>query len=223
MMTRLFMLSRNKEDNKKWIQCALYEAFLVTKVHLQALRRHRAATPLQRGGKFWSRTELLRCRQQEPPLLLPSSFGTVLKICATLRDWGVFVCGLTVPIMFVWLELMRRIIDVPPHICAAFYLLFVKMIIVVAVTYIPSYFVSKCIAERRKGSPLLMLLSCVVATALAVLILRPGSFGVIRLSTLPRFYGYFSLIMIAPCSAIRAFSQVTSPIVITVVFGILYS
>jgi hypothetical protein len=88
MLTKFFILSRNRETHKKWVQSVLMEAFSTTKVHVQYLCRHNSNVPQPRSGAFWSRTELLHLPQDELPLLLPSSLGIALRVCARLKDVG---------------------------------------------------------------------------------------------------------------------------------------
>ena len=88
ILTKVFILSRNREANKKWIQSVLMDAFSITKVHVQSLCRHNSNVPQPRSGAFWSRTELLHLPQDESPLLLPSSLGIALRVCARLKDVG---------------------------------------------------------------------------------------------------------------------------------------
>ena len=88
MLAKFCMMSQHRETNKKWIHSLMMEAFLTTKVHVQSLWRHNSNPLPPRNCAFWSRTDLLHLQPVELPLLLPSSLGIALKVCARLKDMG---------------------------------------------------------------------------------------------------------------------------------------
>lgn len=223
MLTRWFMLSPYREENKKWIKSLLEEAVLVTKIHVQALLQVSSAPQPQRTGLFWSRTEFLRAKTEEAPLLLPSTFGTALKICSRLKDVAVYVAAVGLPIIFVFFEALRLVVRVDQNVCVAVYIFLFKYALVFAGSTLPHYFFSKCIVQRRSWSPWFAFACCVVATIIILQFMRPGSMGFIVLPTIPRFYVYFTLIIVFPPMTTRAFSHDASALVILVIFFTLYT
>jgi hypothetical protein len=218
------MLSPNREENKKWIKSLLEEAVLVTKVHVQALLQasHTGSAPQPRTGLFWSRTEFLRAQQEEAPVCLPAIFGTALKICSRLKDVAVYVAALGCPLFFVFFEALRLVVRVDARVCSAVYMFLFKYALIFAVSTLPHYFFSKCILQRRSWSPWFALACCVVVVITILQFLRPGSMGFIVLPQIPRFYVYFTVIIVFPPMVTRAFSQEASALVMLVIFVTLY-
>jgi hypothetical protein len=103
------------------------------------------------------------------------------------------------------------------------YLFLFKFALVFAGSYLPHYFFSKCIAQRRIWSSWFVQLICAVVAIGALQFISPNSLGFQVLTPVPRFYVFFTTISLVPCFIIRSFSQDASPLVITVLFTILIS
>ena len=129
--------------------------------------------------------------------------------------------GLALPILYSAFELMRLFTRVDHGLQTAFYIFFFKCSLVFAGSYLPHYFFSKCIAQRRIWSSWFVLLICAFVTMAALQFISPNSLGFRVLPPLPRFYSAFTTMALAPCIMIRCFSQDASPVVITAVFTIL--
>lgn len=187
VLTRHFMISRDR-DIHKLRACAFFkQAVSVSKVHLYALLRINSQPPpvAQPRATFWSRTEfLLSCQPEEQPLLLPATVGIALRVCARLKDCAIYVVALGLPIFYTFLEFMRHIIPVDARVCSAFYLFFFKAALVFVFMTLPHTLVSKSIMQRRIWSPRLVLSLCAIATVVVVQYLRPGSMGCARYSVL---------------------------------------
>ena len=134
-----------------------------------------------------------------------------------------YVAGLALPILYSLFELLRLFTFVDQSVQTAIYLFFFKIAIFFAGSYVPNYFFSKCIAQRRIWSSWFVLLICAFVTIAALQFISPNSLGFQVLPPLPRFYVSFNWMALAPCFMIRSFSQDASPVVIAVVFTILIS
>jgi hypothetical protein len=225
LMTRLFVMSRNCEENKKWLTAVLQEAFSISKLHFQALLRVNQHQAPQRPGTFWSRTEFLFSSSKEPPLVLPAIVGSAFKTCVRLKNWGLFVLGTTLPILFIFFELMQQVIRVDPLVRTAFYFFFFKCALTVAFLSLPHTIFSKALLQRRVWSPWVVFLSCGILAVLGVVILMPGSLrpGGKLLFPVPRFFCCFSLLCIMPPTILRAFNRNTSAMFIVLFFLIIYA
>jgi hypothetical protein len=223
VLTRWFLQSPNREENKKWIKALLEEAVLVITIHVRALLQVKNDPQPRRTGLFWSRTEFLRAKQEDVPLLLPANFGTALRICSRLKDLAVYVVALQLPIILTVFETMRFVTRIDPSVCSAVHLCLLKYAIIFAVSTLPHHFFSKHIVKRCRWSPWFALLCCVVAAVLFLHFMRPGSMGFIMLPQIPRFYVYFTIIILTPPLLMRAFSHEASAFAMLVIFVTLYS
>jgi hypothetical protein len=224
VLARWFMQSPHREEHKKWIKSLLKEAVLVTKIHMQSLLPACNAPLPRQNGLFWSRTEFLRPKQEKLPLLLPSDFGTALRICSRLKDLAVYVVALGLPIIFAIFEAMRLVMRIDPSVCSAVHICLFKYALIFAVSTLPHYFFSKFIVQRRSRlSPWFAVASCVVVTIIILRFMRPGSMGFIVLPQMPRFYVYFTIIIVFPPLLIRSFSHDASTTVVLVLFVTLYT
>ena len=228
LSTRLFVMSRNCEENRKWLTAALEEAFSTSKLHFQSLFHVRQQQTPQRTVAFWSRTEFLFSSRKEPPLFLPAIVGSAFETSVRLKNLGVYVLGTSLPIFFISFQLMRRLIHVDPPVCTAFYLFFFKCFLLVAFLSLPHTIILKSLVQRRVWSPWVVFLSCGILSLIGVGILMPGSMRGMRpgdklLHPVPRFYCCFSLLCVMPPTVLRAFNRSTSALFIVLFFVIIYA
>ena len=228
LSTRLFVMSRNCEENRKWLTAALEEAFSISKLHFQSLFHVCQQPTPQRTGAFWSRTEFLFSSRKEPPLFLPAIVGSAFETSVRLKNLGVYVLGTSLPIFFISFQLMRRLIHVDPPVCTACYLFSFKCILLVAFLSLPHTIILKSLVQRRVWSPWVVFLSCGILSLIGVGILMPGSMRGMRpgdklLHPVPRFYCCFSLLCVMPPTVLRAFNRSTSALFIVMFFVIIYA
>ena len=113
LFTRVFVVSRNREQNKIRVLLALHDAAATSKVHLEAIFRLKSSHNVQPSrALFWSRTDLLCSQQKQAPLLLPASIGIAFKVSLGLKDWALYVWAFGLPIYFTVFEAMRLFVDV---------------------------------------------------------------------------------------------------------------
>ena len=221
MFTSLFFTSRNREQNKKWLNSFLREALSTTRIHLEALFRVKKSPKPRLSGSFWSRTEFLFLKPEETPLLLPAGVGLAFKVSHGLKDFGLYVWALSLPIYFSFFEILRFLTDVDPHIREIVHLSSWKCIVLLAGICAPHYILAKAIHQGRVRSPLLATLSYFVIIILCVLFILPGSTGSLWNRNF-RFLPYFVMSNVAPPTILRAISHFASSTFIVIVFVLLH-
>lgn len=223
LLTRAFIVSRNRKENQAWVNSSIKEAISCTKVHVQALFRLSSAyqpQKLQRTGSFWSRTELIQPQAEEhAPLILPATIGSALKICASLNDWAIYVGALGLPIQFSFFEIMRMVIHVDNNVCSAIYFYLFKCALLVGLMALPHAFFSKVILHHRIGAPWIVFLSCALVAIIGEQMLRPGFLGNKFLPQRVRFYSCFIIMLCVPSSIVRAFSRHASTKLVFLAFA----
>jgi hypothetical protein len=221
IFTSLFISSRNREQNKKWVNSFLREALSTTRVHLEALLRANVSAKPRPSGNFWSRTELLYLKQDDTPLLLPAGVGLAFKVSLGLKDFGLYVWALSLPIYFSFFEVLRFFTDVHPHIRGIVYLSSWKCIVLLVVVCAPHFILAKAIHEGRIRSPFLATLVYFAAIILCVLFVLPGATGSLWDRNF-RFLPYFIVSNVAPPTILRAISHFASSTFIIIVFAMLH-
>jgi hypothetical protein len=223
LLTKIFIVSRDKKENQLWVKSMIEEAVSCTKVHVQALLRISGSStqqPPQRTAFFWSRTELIQPLVEEnTPLILPATIGSALKICASLNDWAIYVGALGVPIQFSFFEIMRLFIRVDGNVRSANYSFLLKCTLLSGLMALPHAIFSKAILRRRIGAPWIVFLSCVLIAILGEQMLRPGFFGNAFLTKNVRFFSCFIIMIVMPSSIMRAFSRYASTSLVFLAFG----
>ena len=208
MFTRLFVSSRNREQNKKWVRLVLEEAVSSTRIHLEAAFRVNNTPKPRRAGTFWSRTEFMFLQQEEPPLVLPANVGIAFKVSAGLKDWGSYVIALGLPIYFSVFELMQLFISVDPLVRRAMYMYFFKFFLLFAGTSLPHHICAKAMSQGRVYSPWLVTSGCLAMIILCVQVIKPGHSEI-----LPRNFRFFLVFIVSslgPPMILRAISHVAS-------------
>jgi len=208
VFTRLFVVSRNREQNKMWVRLMLEEAASSSRIHLEAAFRLNNAPKLRQAGTFWSRTEFLFSQPEKPPLLLPANVGVALKVSAGLKDWGCYVIALGLPIYYSVFELMQLFINVDPHVRRAMYSFFFKFFLLFPGTSLPHHIVAKAMSQGFVYSPWLVHAGCLAMIILCVQVVKPGYAEILPRNF--RFYPFFVMSSIAAPMILRAISHVAS-------------
>ena len=220
MFTRLFVFSRNREQNKKWVRLVLEEAVSSTRIHLEAAFRVNNTPKPRRAGTFWSRTECMFLQQEEPPLVLPANVGIAFKVSAGLKDWGSYVIALGLPIYFSVFELMQLFISVDPLVSQTMYVYFSKCLLFVTGVITPHFIFSKAIHQGRVRSPWLVTTCCFVVIILCVHFIKPGTTRILPRNF--RSFPFFIMSNVAPPTILRAISHVASAMFIVLAFVVLH-
>ena len=220
MFTTLFVVSRNREQNKKWVRLMLEEAAHSSRIHLEAAFRVNNAPKPRQAGTFWSRTEFLFSQPEKPPLLLPANVGVAFKVSAGLKDFGLYVWALGLPIYYSVFEIMRSFIHVDPFACRAMYSYLIKFFLIFVGTSLPHLIFSKAIQQGRVRSPWLVTAGCFFVIILCVHFIKPGTTRILPRNF--RLFPFFVMINVAPPSILRAISHVASAKFIVLAFVVLH-
>ncbi len=220
MFTRLFVFSRNREYNKKWVASALSIAVVTTKIHLEAIFCAKSPPAPRLTPVFWSRTDLLTVPQTQSPLLLPADVGIAIRVSSGLKDWGLYVWALSLPIYFSVFEIMRLFIDVDPGVRTVMYSYLSKCLPFIAGLTLPHYLFAKVIHQNRVPTSWLVYSCCFVAIVLSVNFIKPGTARILPRNF--RFFVYFVMSNVAPPTIIRAFSHFASAKFIVLAFSALH-
>jgi hypothetical protein len=176
LFTRLFVVSRNREQNKIRVLLALHDAAATSKVHVEALFRLKSAHTVQPSrALFWSRTDLLRSQQKQAPLLLPASIGIAFKVSLGLKDWALYVWALGLPIYFTVFEIMRLFLDVDIEVQSVMYAYFWKCLVLLAFMIAPHYLFAHAVRQGRVPSLVFVYTGVFVVITLCVHFIKPGT------------------------------------------------
>jgi len=221
MFTALFVSSRNREHNKKWLQSLIASALETTRIHLEAIFRAHDPPKLPQTGTFWSRTEFLYLQHKQQPLLLPAGVGIAFKVSLGLKDWGLYVWALSLPVYFTVFELLRFFTHVDPHICRIVYLSSRKCLVLFILCTLPHVLFSKAIHQGRVRSPWLVSSCCFVVIIAFVMFGLPGATGSDWNRNF-RVLPYFIVSTNAAPTILRAISHFASSVFIAVAFVMLH-
>jgi hypothetical protein len=221
IFTSLFISSRNREQNKKWTTSLLREAYSTTRVHLMFLLKYLLrwddSPALRPTGTFWSRTEFLYSKKEEPPLLLPAGVGIAFKVSQGLKEFGLYVWALSLPVYFTVFEILRVFTDVDPHICRIVHLSSWKCFVLLVGLCAPHFLLAKAIHQGRVRKPWLVSLGCFAIIIMCVLFFLPGTTGSVWNRNF-RFLPYLIASNQAPSCILRAISHFASSTFIVIAF-----
>jgi hypothetical protein len=221
MFTRLFVVSRNREQHKICVMLALHDAAATSKVHLEALFRLKSTHSAQPSrALFWSRTDLLCSQQKQAPLLLPSSIGIAFKVSLGLKDWALYVWALGLPIYFTVFETMRLFLDVNSEVQTVMYAYFWKCLVLLAFMIAPHYLFAHAVRQGRAPSLWLVYTGVFVVITLCVHFIKPGTTRILPRNA--RFFPFFIMSIVAPPTILRATSHFASAKFIVLVFWTLH-
>ena len=220
VFTRLFVVSRNREQNKMWVRLMLEEAASSSRIHLEAAFRVNNAPKPRQAGTFWSRTEFLFSQPEKPPLLLPANVGVAFKVSAGLKDWGLYVWALGLPIYYSAFEIMRLFFNVHPHVRDVMYAFFSKCFLFLTGVIAPHFLFAKAIHQGRVRSPWLVTSCCFFVIILCVHFIKPGTTRILPRNF--RLFPFFVMSNVAPPSILRAISHVASAKFIVLAFVVLH-
>jgi hypothetical protein len=221
LFTALFVSSRNREQNKRWVNSLITSAILTTRIHLEAIFRVENSPKPRPTGTFWSRTEFLYQQQKQPPLLLPADVGIAFKVSLGMKDFGLYVWALSLPIYFTFFELLRFFTHVDPHICRIVHVSSWKCFVLFMLLALPHFLFSKAIHQGRVRSPWLVSSCCFAVIIATVLFGLPGTTGSVWNRNF-RVLPYFIVTNIAPPTILRAISHFASSVFIVVAFVMLH-
>jgi hypothetical protein len=220
IFTRLFVFSRNREHNKRWVQWAVAESITATTIQLRAIFRLSNTPQPRPPAAFWSRMEFFTSRQEERPLLLPANVGVAFKVSEGLKDWALYVWALALPIYFTAFEFMRVFSDVHPNVRAVMHSFFLKYVVFFLVAAGPHCVFEKAIHQGRVRAAWLMTSVCFVAIVVCVLFMKPGSARILPRNF--RFWPFFVMSNVAPATMMRSISHVASARFNIAVFVVLH-
>jgi hypothetical protein len=216
LFTKLFVFSRNRERNKAWVVLALAEAASISRVHIEAIFRVNNTPTRIQTATFWSRTEFLSLPPKQPPLLLPAAVGIAFRVTSGLKDWGLYVWALSLPIYFSVFEIMRFVVDVHPLVCSVMNAYFGKCVLFVIGVIAPHYLFAKILHSKRVPSPWFVYFCCFLAIILSVHFIKPGTTRILPRNF--RAFPFFIMSNVAPATILRAISHTASAKFIVVAF-----
>ena len=220
MFSRLFLSSRNREHNKNWVASALNNAFLTSIIHLEAVLNRAKPSHAPPSRSFWSRTDLLIMSETPSPMLLPAHVGISIRVTSGLKDLGLYVWALGLPVFYSVFEIMRHVINVDSSVCTIMYTFLWKFLPFIAGLILPHYFVAKLIYQNRVPSSWFVYCCCLVAIVFCVSFIKPGTAGILPLNF--RFFVFFLMSIVVPPTVVRAFSHFASSKFIVLVFSALH-
>jgi hypothetical protein len=221
LFTALFVSSRNREHNKKLVRSLLTEAFSTSKIHLNALFFSNRDPKPRQSGTFWSRTEFLTSKQEQPPLVLPAGVGIVYKVSLGLKDFSLYVWALSLPIYFTVFELMRAFITVDPHVRRIVHASSWKCAVLLLCLSAPHFLLVKAIRGGRVRQPFLVTMCYIATIILCGVFILPGMTGSVWNRNF-RFFPYFIVSNVAPPTILRAVSHSASSQSLVAVFVLLH-
>jgi len=146
-----------------------------------------------------------------------------LKLAERVKDLGLYVWGLGVPVYFVLFEMLRVFVHVDAHVCRAMYTYLLKFFIIAVATSLPNYMLSKYIHNSRSHSPRLVMAACFAVIAACHHFTKPGTTSGI-FPEAPRnfrFFPFFMVSSLAPPMFLRTFGHLAPAKFTIFVFGLL--
>jgi hypothetical protein len=207
LFTRLFVVSRNREQNKLWFKTAIEEIITISNVHLRYIFHANREPVFRQSAAFWSRTDFFS-KKEQPTLLLPANLGIAFKVSAGLKDWGLYVWALGLPIYFCVFEFMRIFFGVHPVVRGVMDAFFAKYFMFLIGIIAPHYIIDKAIHQGRVRAAWLVTSCCFGVIFLCIRFILPGSTRILPRNF--RFFPFFVMSNVAPPTILRAISQVAS-------------
>ena len=209
LFTRLFVVSRNREQNKQCVKSAIEKIITISSVHLRAIFHLSSAPVSQPSAAFRSRTDFFSKKEQPiSTLLLPANLGIAFKVSAGLKDWGLYVWALGLPIYFCVFEFMRMFFGVHLVVRGVMDAFFSKYVMFLIGIIAPHYIIDKAIHQGRVRAAWLVTSCCFGVIFLCIRFILPGSTRILPRNF--RFFPFFVMSNVAPPTILRAISQVAS-------------
>ena len=138
-----------------------------------------------------------------------NGWQVALKLAERVKDLGLYVWGLGVPVYFVAFEVLRLFVHVDAHLCRAMYAYLLKFFIIAVATSLPHYMFSQYIHNSRSHSPRLVMAACFAVIAACHHFTKPGTTSGI-FPEAPRnfrFFPFFMVSCLAPPILLRTFGH----------------
>jgi hypothetical protein len=137
-------------------------------------------------------------------------------VTSGLKDLGLYVWALSLPVYFTVFEVMRLVVGVDPSVLTVMYTFLWKFIPFTVGLILPHYLVATLIHRNRVPSSWFVYSCCLVVIVFCVNFIKPGTAGILPRNF--RFFLFFLMSIIDPPTVVRAFSHCASSKFIVLAF-----